>query len=301
MSLESSGGDDPHLSFAFHSFQENRRKHMKRILLMLVVTFALTAGNAFGECSAADKKELEAFDRAWSVAGDNGDRAALMNIFADDYVAMPAMTNKTQSIDATMRTFERNKANPQNRDQGSSDNYMISCTPTTATITHRNVVTTKVGTGGKEETFYSRSVHFLEKRGGNWRVVSNTNHGLDDYGVLMYMEHDWNTADRNKDMGWFEKNFAADYSSISSRTGKIANKSEDLAELKTDKSVTEWNDLSDMNVRVDGNTAVVTGVVHSKGRDDKNQAFDRRVSFTDTYIKRDGRWQVWATQGTRIP
>ncbi len=178
---------------------------------------------------------------------------------------------------------------------------MITCTPNSAVITHRNIVSTKNGAGGKEETFWTRSVHFLEKRAGKWQVVGNAGNGLDESAILGYMELDWNTADRNKDMSWFEKNFAADYSSVSSRTAKIATKSEDLAEMKTDKSVTEWNDLSNMNIRIDGNTAVVTGVVHSKGRDDKNQPFDRRVSFTDTFIKRDGRWQVWATQGTRIP
>ena len=273
---------------------------MRHIVVMFVLTFAF-AGYAFGECSDTDRKALEAFDHAWSDAGDNGDRAALMNILADDFTGLPAMINKTQSIEGTMRAFERNKVNPQNKDQVSSDIFMISCTPMTATITHRNVVTTKNGTGGREETFYSRSVHFLEKRGGKWQAVSSANHGLDDYGVLMYMEHDWNAADMKRDTNWFEKNFAADYSSVSSRTAKIATKSEDLADMKTDKSVTEWNDLSNINIRIDGNTAVVTGVVHSKGRDDKNQPFDRRVSFTDTFIKRDGRWQVWATQGTRIP
>jgi hypothetical protein len=27
-------------------------------------------------------------------------------------------------------------------------------------------------------------------------------------------------------------------------------------------------------------------------------AFDRNVRFTDTFVKRDGRWMVWASQGT---
>ena len=186
-------------------------------------------------------------------------------------------------------------------DKVSSDNYMITCTPITATITHRNVVTTKEGAGGKEETFYTRSVHFLEKRKGKWQVVSNANHGLDEYGVLMYMEHDWNNAALKRDVEWFDKNYAADFSGVSSRTGKIMNKVEDVADMKNDKSVLEPFELSDMNIRIDGNTAVVTGVNRVKGRDEKNQPFDVRTRFTDTFIKRDGRWQVWATQGTRIP
>lgn len=273
---------------------------MKRIFFMLVVTFAFT-GHVFAECAIADKKALEAFDHAWSDAIAKGDRTALTNILADEFTGMPAMINKTRNIENTMAAFERNKANPQNTDQGSSDNYLISCTPSTATITHRNLAMAKNLANGKEETVFSRSVHFLEKRAGKWQVVSTANHSLDDYGVLMYMEHDWNAADRNRDMSWFEKNFATDFSSVSSRTARIATKSEDIAGMKSDKSVTEWNDFSDMNIRIDGNTAIVTGIVHSKGRDEKNQAFDRRTSFTDTFIKRDGRWQVWATQGTRIP
>lgn len=273
---------------------------MKSIFLMLVVTMAF-AGYVFGECAVADRKVLEAFDQAWSVAGDNGDRDALMNILADDFTGMPTMINKTQSIEGTMRAFERNKASTQARDQVSSDLYMISCTPSTATITHRNVVTTKNGTGGKEETSYSRSVHFLEKRGGKWQAVSSANHSLDDYGVLMYMEHDWNAADVRRDVSWFERNYAADFSGISSRTAKLSTKAEELADFKTSKSVTETAVASEMNIRIDGNTAIVTGVNHVKGRDDNGQPMDYRLRFTDTFIKRDGRWQVWASQGTRIP
>jgi len=273
---------------------------MKHILVMFVLTFA-TAGYAFGECSDADQKALEAFDRAWSMAGEKGDRAALMNVYADDYISMPEMTNKTQTIDDTMKSFERDKVNPLMADKILHDIYMITCTPTTASITHRNVITTKTGAGGKEETFYTRSVHFLEKRKGKWQVVSNAGHGLDDYGVLMYMEHDWNNATLKRDVEWFDKNYAADFSGVSSRTGAIMNKVEDVADMKNDKSVFEPFELSEMNIRVDGNTAVVTGVNRVKGRDEKGQPFDVRTRFTDTFIKRDGRWQVWATQGTRIP
>ena len=57
----------------------------------------------------------------------------------------------------------------------------------------------------------------------------------------------------------------------------------------------------DMNVRVDGNVAIVTGVFRTKGKDDKGAAYDRTARFTDTWIKRDGRWQALASQGTMIP
>ncbi len=124
---------------------------------------------------------------------------------------------------------------------------------------------------------------------------------MDESAALGYLERKWSNADIKRDVSWFEQNYAADYSSISSRTAKISNKADEFAGYKTDKRITKSAELSEMNIRIDGNTAVVTGVNHVKGRDDKNQTMDYRLRFTDTFINRDGRWQVWATQGTKIP
>lgn len=273
---------------------------MKSIILTIVLTFTF-AGFAFGECSEADQKALEAFDRAWGMASEKGDRNALMAVYADDYAGLPARQSKTQAIEAAMATFERNKANPGMADKLSHDNYNTTCTPNSAVITHRNIVTTMDGAGGKPETFWTRSVHFLEKRSGKWQVVGNAGNGLDEYDVLAYMELDWSNAEVKRDANWFEYNFASDYSGISSTTAKVSSKTEEIAGYKSGKSVTESAVASDLNIRIEGNSAVITGVYHTKGRDEKGQAFDRRIRYTDTYIKRNGRWQVWASQGTLIP
>lgn len=273
-----------------------------RQIFGIVMLLAVTASVAFGQCSDVDKKALETFDRAWGDAGVNGDKAALMSIYADDYVGLPGMMGKAATIDGTMKTFERNKANPAMADKVTHDSYMISCTPNSATITHRNIVWTPGGTGGKPETFWTRSVHFLEKRGGKWQVVSNTGGGvMDDYMVLGYMEQDWNNAGLKRDKEWFEKNFATDYTSISSRNAALMNKNEDIADTMKGPGGDDWNELSEMGIRIDGNTAIVTGVNHVKGKDDKAVPYDLKVRFTDTWIKRDGHWQAWATQGTRMP
>jgi ketosteroid isomerase-like protein len=260
-----------------------------------------TAISAFAQCSDADKKALEAFDRAWGTAGETGDKAALMNVYADDYTGLPAMLGKAATIENTMKTAERNKANPALADKVTHDVYMISCTPNTATITHRNIISTPDGTGGKPETFWTRSVHFLEKRGGKWQVVSNAGHDMNDYMILGYMEQDWNNAALKHDKAWFDSNYATDYSSISSGSATLMNKEEDIADTMKGAGGESWNELSDLNIRVDGNMAIVTGINHVKGKDDKGVAYDRKIRFTDTWIKRDGRWQAWATQGTRLP
>lgn len=273
---------------------------MKRIFVMLILTIAISP-YAFAECSSTDKTALEAFDRAWGKAGETGDKTALMSIYTDDYVGMPGMQNKTQTIDATMKTFETDKANPAGANKITHDHYMISCTANSATITHRNVVWTPNGVEGKPQTLHTRSVHILEKRGGKWQVVGNAGNSLDESATLWYLEQDWNDAVAKQDKAWFDANYAADFSSISGSSAKLMNKSEDIADTVNNKVKMELAETTGMNIRIDGNTAIVTGVFRTKGKDEKGTAFDRKVRYTDVWIKRDGRWQAWSSQGTLIP
>ena len=271
------------------------------LITAVLMIVGATPNSVRAECSDADKKALAAFDAAWTKAGQSGDKTALMAIFADDYVGLPGMQGKAASIDATMRTFERNKANPAGADKVTADHYIISCTPLTATVTHRNTVWTPDGEGGKPETFYTRSVHFLEKRDGKWQVVSNAGNDLDDYAVLWYLEQDWNNAVWKKDKAWFEKNFAADFTSISSTSAKVMSREEDIADTVNDKSTFDMVETTGMNIRIDRNFAIITGTFRLKGKDEKGAAFDRKLRYTDTWIRRDGRWQAWSSQGTMIP
>ncbi len=272
---------------------------MKRIFATLILVTA-ASNLALGQCSDADKQKLEAFDKKWSEAGQRGDQAFLQNVYADDYMNINPAGNlsKAQAIGNAVRAAERRKANPQNADGLTHDYYTINCTPNTATITHRNVVTAKVD--GKEQHFYTRSAHFLEKRGSEWKVVSDAGGPLGDAGQLLYMEMEWSDADQKGDTAWFERNFAADFYGVSSTTGKLNTKAEEIADIKNRKDVIESAVASDMDVRVEGNTALVTGVYRLTGRDEKGQPMDRRIRFTDAYAKRDGRWLVVASQGTLI-
>ncbi len=266
---------------------------MKRTLAITMIIAAAVL-SATAQCSDGDKKALEALDRAWTTAGQKGDRAALNAIYADDYVGFPGMQGKAAAVDATMDTFERNRRTPPTTTT-TADHYLIMCSPVSATVTHRNTTVAANGT-----TTYSRSVHILEKRGGKWQVVSNAGNALDDSSIIWYLEQDWNDAVLKKNKAWFEKNYASDFTSISSTTGALLNRAAAIAD-DTDPNVTmEIVETTDMNVRVDGDRAVVTGVFRTKGRDRTSGPFDRKIRYTDTWIKRDGRWQAWASQGTTI-
>lgn len=270
-------------------------------LFGIVILIFLSVITSVAQCSDADKKALEAFDRAWGEAGVRGDKAALMTIYADDYVGLPDMETKPTTIDNTMADFEWGKANPGSAPTSTHEHYMITCTPVSALITHRNSLSTQMGPGGRPGVVYTRSVHTLEKRNGKWQVVSNALHGLDDAMTLEYLEQDWNTANLKRDRNWFEKNFAADFVSVSSTSGKVAGKKQDIADTVDDKGTVELTETSNLQVNVDGNRALVIGIYRSKGKDAKGVAYDRKSRFTDTWIRRDGRWQAWSTTGVIIP
>lgn len=273
---------------------------MRRILSITLLIFSASV-YASGQCSEADQQKLMALDKSWAEAGLRGDKAVLQNVFADDYMntSTAGPFNKARAIENAVTAAERRKANPQNADNTTPDYYIITCTPSTATITHRNVTTTKVD--GKEQTSYSRSVHFLEKRGGDWKVVSDAGGGaLSDAGQLLYIEMEWSDADKRGDVAWFERIFAEDFYGVSGRTGKLNTRAEEIADIKSRKDVIESAVASDMQVRVEGSTGVVTGIYHLKGRDDKGQPMDRLIRYTDIFVKKDGRWQAIASHGTDI-
>lgn len=122
----------------------------------------------------------------------------------------------------------------------------------------------------------------------------------DDKSVLLQIEQEWNNALKTKDATWFERNLANDLTDTSSGDGVLHTKAEDIAALTKDKTVYHSMELSNLQVRVEGNAGVVTGVNHLKGQDEKGEPFEVKLSFTDTYIKRNGRWLVWASQHTRL-
>lgn len=272
-----------------------------KTLFGTVVLILLAVMTNIAQCSDADKKALEAFDRAWGEAGVRGDKAALLSLYADDYVGLPDMETKTGAIDGTMADYEWGKANPGASSTSTHEHYMITCTAVSALITHRNTISAPIAPGGRPGIVYSRSVHTLEKRNGKWQVVSNAIHGMDDAMTIAYLEQDWNTANLKRDKDWFEKNFAPDFVSVSSMSGKVSGKKQDIADTVDDKGTVELTETSDLQVNVDGNRALVIGIYRSKGKDAKGVSYDRKSRFTDTWVRRDGRWQAWSSTGVIIP
>jgi ketosteroid isomerase-like protein len=122
----------------------------------------------------------------------------------------------------------------------------------------------------------------------------------DDKSTITRLEHEWLDAMKTHNYSWFERNFSADCTEVNSGNGALKAKDQDIADFKADTTVFDILEFEDLKVRVEGNAAVANGITHILAHDEQGQKFDVRLSFTDTWIKRDGRWQVWAAQHTRI-
>lgn len=268
--------------------------------LGLCVLLAFGALSVAGQCSEADKKALEALDKRWGDMSDKGDRAAMEKLYADDYAGIGFMntTSKKQAIDSAVEQAQKAKAEPQKQPQLAYDTYVISCTPNTATITHRVVV--KEMKDGMPKTSYSRAIHFLEKRGSDWKVVSSTGHPIEGAGHLIGKEIDGYKAYMRRDVDWFDRNIADNYVGVGI-DGQSYNKSQMLEMMKSDKNKYDSVKLSDVNVQMNGDMGVITGVYHITGMDADGKPMDRKMRFTRTLAKDDdGRWKAVAGHASAL-
>jgi hypothetical protein len=107
------------------------------------------------------------------------------------------------------------------------------------------------------------------------------------------------------DMSAFDRIVADDFMITHSR-GKVLNKAQKRADIidshssaPSPESIFKIEDSS-TQMRVYKDVAISTGYIMEKYPYQGKQVNDR-VYFTNTYLKRQGRWQVIASQLTRVP
>jgi ketosteroid isomerase-like protein len=81
--------------------------------------------------------------------------------------------------------------------------------------------------------------------------------------------------------------------------GQMSDKSQMVNNFKTGQIKLTSDELSDMKVRVYGNTAVITGKADVKGTLGGKDATGQ-IMFTRVYVKKGGLWQSVAFQQTRV-
>ncbi len=87
----------------------------------------------------------------------------------------------------------------------------------------------------------------------------------------------------------------ADNVTIISATGDVINKQQLLQSVQNVNSAT----VATMQVRIEGNVAVVTGMETETGRNN-NSVYSNKMRFTDVLLKTKNQWQIITSQATAI-
>jgi ketosteroid isomerase-like protein len=109
------------------------------------------------------------------------------------------------------------------------------------------------------------------------------------------------------DRAFYERVLAPDFTHTS-HSGVFKTRAQFMAENKfSDKGDTQAGrtryddyDVDELAIRIYGDTAVVTGRTTPKGRTALGQPITGQYRYMRVWVRRDGRWQAVAFEGTRI-
>jgi len=113
---------------------------------------------------------------------------------------------------------------------------------------------------------------------------------------IIDLERQAKEAALKRDAAFSEKTLADDYVAISP-LGQVINKADTIAARKTAQLRYESIEISEMVVRLYGNTAVVTARAEVKGRE-LGEEFSGPYRFTRIWVRRSGRWMTVSYQAT---
>ncbi len=116
---------------------------------------------------------------------------------------------------------------------------------------------------------------------------------------LTELDREWTQAGVRGDASILERILADDYSATNA-VGKTATKAEAIADLKSGTSKLDSNTADNYSVRVFGDTAVMTHDGMRAGQRE-GKAFSERYRSLHVFVKRDGKWQVVASQNITLP
>ena len=109
----------------------------------------------------------------------------------------------------------------------------------------------------------------------------------------------WDAAIIRKDMPAVAANMAPDYRHIRDN-GAVSDGAGFLAFIGSPKLVIDPYQVNDLDVRMYGDTALLSGTTRMTGRYD-GSPFKSHYRYTDVYVRHNGQWRVASVQITAIP
>ena len=115
---------------------------------------------------------------------------------------------------------------------------------------------------------------------------------------LIKLEYEWADALVKHDWTFLDRILADDYV-VTDPEGNVSTKAQEIAFFKSGEFAVTSCVHHELKVRVYGDAAVVTGHTTTK-ETYKGKDFSPQLRWTDTWVKRDGRWQCVAGHSSEI-
>jgi ketosteroid isomerase-like protein len=114
------------------------------------------------------------------------------------------------------------------------------------------------------------------------------------------LEAEFSAAVVHGDRAFYNRVLAADFTHTS-HSGVFKTRAEWLAEPRSGPGTARYDalEVDDLEVRVYGDTAVVTGRTTPKGRTARGEPMTGRYRFLRVWARQQGQWRAVAFQGTR--
>lgn len=282
---------------------------MKKALLAAVVLTSVVPCLLWGQASppkaapaksASAEQELIKLEQDWAKAIVARDIQTLDRIEADDWF----YTDPDGNVITKAQDSAELKSGAYVATSFVADDMKARVYGETAVVTGRNTETSTYK--GKDTSGQYRWTDTWVKQAGRWQCVATHSSKIaaapaDSAAMeqeLMKLENGWNDAVVKNDVAFLDRILADDLTDTSA-DGTVSTKTQDIADLKSGDFKCTSAVADNFKVRVCGDTAVVTGRntinAQFKGKD-----ISGPYQFTDTWMKRDGRWQCVATHGSKI-
>jgi len=115
----------------------------------------------------------------------------------------------------------------------------------------------------------------------------------DSASKILALENKWNEVYKQGDISTMGSMLADDFI-ITVEEGATLSKAGFLARCGDSDNRVLLSEMSELKVRMHGNTAIVTGAYHEKGTT-KGKPYEYRDRLTDVWMMIDGRWQLIAS------
>ena len=120
-----------------------------------------------------------------------------------------------------------------------------------------------------------------------------------DVAELTRLSDAWDKAIVRKDEQAVADNMAEDFRQIDGY-GNLETKKSFVAGIVDPKLTIDPYTVEDFEVRLYGDTALLSGRTHMTGRYD-GKVFETNYRYIDIYVRRNGTWKIVSVQITRIP